>query len=361
MLEELDHSKMSSARIEVEKFNRYGDYVLWKEKLMAHLEILGLVDAINTEAVVPVKKKEGFDHVTNEAVTDAAEKTLLYKQRRARSTIILSVSDHVLHKIIKEKTAKGMSQVLDNHYMSKSLSSRIHLKQKLYGYAMSSTQLIERNVDEFLKIKADLENVDMLISDEDKAVMYLMSLPRQFDGLKDILRYSKLSLTLTDVVTAIKSKELESEFQVKSPKKSSEALFVKGKGNSKGSKYERKSQSSEAKNKYVKEKNKPKKVCWSCGEHGHFKMQRPKRGNYNGYQHGETAMVNGIDVVRVDMLYVGEALNMTDSDLETQWVIDSGCSFHMTWRKDSFIELDEYVTGTFRMANDTVSRVMGLS
>lgn len=364
MLEELDHSKMSSARIEVEKFNGYGDYVLWKEKLMAHLEILGLVDAINTEAVVPVKKKEGLDHVVNEAVTDAAEKSLLYKQRRARSTIILSVSDHVLHKIIKEKTAKGMSQVLDNHYMSKSLSSRIHLKQKLYGYAMSSTQLIERNVDEFLKIIADLENVDVLISDEDQAVMYLMSLPRQFDGLKDTLRYSKLSLTLTDVVTAIKSKELESEIQVKSPKKSLEALFVKGKGNSKGSKYEGKSQSSEAKNKYVKEKNKPKKFCWSCGEHGHFKMQRPKRGNYNGrgsYQHGETAMVNGNDVVRVDMLYVGEALNMTDSDLETQWVIDSGCSFHMTWRKDSFIELDESVTGTFRMANDTVSRMMGLS
>lgn len=62
----------------------------------------------------------------------------------------------------------------------------------------------------------------------------------------------------------------------------------------------------------------------------------------------------------MDMLYVGEALNMTDSDLETRWVIDSGCSFHMTWRRDSFIDLDESVTGTVRMANDTVSKVMGL-
>ena len=85
--------------------------VLWKE---AHLEIMGLVDAINTEAVVSVKKKEGLHHVINEAGTDATKKSLLDKQQRARSTIILSVSDHVLRMIIKEKTVKGMFQVLDN-------------------------------------------------------------------------------------------------------------------------------------------------------------------------------------------------------------------------------------------------------
>lgn len=126
--------------------------------------------------------------------------------------------------------------------------------------------------------------------------MFLMALPRQFDGLKDTLRYSKSSLTLTDVITAIKSKELESEFQEKSPKKSTKAaLFVKGRGSSKGSKNERKPQGTEAKNKYGKEKNKPKKVCWLCREQGHFKMQCPKRGTDNGrgsYQHGESAMVN---------------------------------------------------------------------
>lgn len=246
--------------------------------------------------------------------------------------------------------------------MSKSLSSRIHLKQKLYGYAMNSRQSIERNVDEFLKIIADLENVDVLISDEDQAVMLLMALPRQFDGLKDTLRYSKSALTLTDVVTAIKSKELESEFLVKSPKKNADVLHVKGKENSKWSKQEEKSQNAESKNKYGKEKTRPKKVCWLCGEQGHFKMQCPKRNNDNGrgnYQHGETAMVNRGDAVRVDMLYVGEALNMTDSNLETRWIIDSGCSFHMTWKKESFISLDESLTGTVRMANDTISQVMG--
>lgn len=122
------------------------------------------------------------------------------------------------------------------------------------------------------------------------------------------------------MVTAIKSKELEAEFQVKSPKKNAEALQVRGKGNSKWSKQEGKSQSTEAKGKGGKDKSKQKKVCWLCGEQGHFKMQCPKRGNDNSrgnYQHGETAMVNRGEAVRVDMLYVGEALNLTDSDLET--------------------------------------------
>ena len=103
------------------------------------------------------------------------------------------------------------------------------------------------------------------------------------------------------MVTAIKSKELESEFQIKSPKKCFEALFVKGKDNSKWSNHEGKSQGTETKNKFEKEKMKPKKVCWSCNEQGYFKLQCPKRRNDNvrgNYQHGETAMVNRNDAVR---------------------------------------------------------------
>ena len=53
----------------MEIFKVTGDYVLWKEKLMADLEILGLVDAINTETVVPVRKKEGLHPEIIEAAT----------------------------------------------------------------------------------------------------------------------------------------------------------------------------------------------------------------------------------------------------------------------------------------------------
>lgn len=71
-----------------------------------------------------------------------------------------------------------MYQVLDNLHMSKSFTSKIHPKHKLYGYSMSLNILIERNVDEFLKFIRDFENADVFISEEDQAIMLLIVLPR---------------------------------------------------------------------------------------------------------------------------------------------------------------------------------------
>ena len=174
---------MTSARIEVEKFDGRGDYTMWKEKLMAHLDILGLSVALKeTEAVEvqPAGSKQ-----TEEEAKESAEKmeALDEKRRKARSTIVLSVTDRVLRKIKKEQTAAAMISALDKLYMSKALPNRIYLKQKLYGFKMSENLSIEGNIDEFLQIITDLENTNVVISDEDQAILLLMSLPKPFDQL----------------------------------------------------------------------------------------------------------------------------------------------------------------------------------
>ena len=119
---------MSAARIEVEKFDGRGDYTLWKEKLMAHMEILGLTEALKEAHISDPEETDGDDK----------EKEVLMeeKRRKARSTMVLSVSDQVLRKIKKEKTAASMMVALDKLYMSKALPNRIYLKQKLYSYKM---------------------------------------------------------------------------------------------------------------------------------------------------------------------------------------------------------------------------------
>ena len=40
---------MTSGKIEVEKFDGEGDYVLWKEKLLAHLDLLGLMEGLEED------------------------------------------------------------------------------------------------------------------------------------------------------------------------------------------------------------------------------------------------------------------------------------------------------------------------
>lgn len=204
--------EMTSRRSEVEKFDGDGDYVLWKEKLLAHLELLGLLEGLEDEEVVDVEDPTAEVDTTTAEASDKREemlkraKTLKEKRGKARSTIILSLGDHVLRKVIKEPTAADMLKMLDKLFMAKSLPNRIYLKQRLYGYKMSESMTMEENVNDFFKLISDLENVKVTVPDEDQAIVLLMSLPKQFDQLKETLKYGKTTLALYEITGAIRSK-----------------------------------------------------------------------------------------------------------------------------------------------------------
>lgn len=140
---------MSSARIEVEKFDGRRDYTMWKEKLMAHLDILGLSSALK-EVDALVEKTSGLTLTEEEEKEEVLKQEALdEKRRKARSTIVLSVTDRVLRKIKKQPTDTAMISALDKLYMSKALPNRIYLKQKLYSFKMSENLSIEGNTMNF--------------------------------------------------------------------------------------------------------------------------------------------------------------------------------------------------------------------
>lgn len=355
---------MSSARIEVEKFDGRGDYTMWKEKLMAHLDILGLSVALKEEGdasakVAESKEKDEVKDKEELEKTDALEE----KRRKARSTIVLSVTDQVLRKIKKERTAASMLNALDKLYMSKALPSRIYLKQKLYSFKMSENLSIEGNIDEFLHIIADLENTSVLVSDEDQAILLLMSLPKPFDQLRDTLRYGsgRTTLSLDEVIAAIYSKELEFGSNKKSIKGQAEGLYAKDKTEARG-RGEQRAKGSKTRS---RSKSKSKRGCWICGEDGHFKNVCPNKNKANskardsGGNKGETSGGKG-HLAEANGLYVHEALSSTDIHLEDEWVMDTGCSYHMTHKRSWFCQLNEDVGGSVRMGNKTVAKVKGV-
>ena len=243
---------------------------------MAHLDILGLSVALKETEAVEVQPP-GSKQTEDEA-KESAEKAeaLDEKKRKARSTIVLSITDRVLRKIKKEQTAAAMIGALEKLYMSKALPNQIYLKQKLYGFKMSENLSIEGNIDEFLQIITDLENTNVVTSDEDQSILILMSLPNPFDQLKDTLKYGtgRSILTLDEVIAAIYSKELEFGSNKKNIKGQDEGLFSKGKGDSRG-----RSEGRERNNKSPRTRSKcrSKKGCWNCGENGHFKASCPTK------------------------------------------------------------------------------------
>lgn len=348
----------------MEKFDGKGDYMLWKEKLLAHLEMMGLLEGLEEEVT-----SEGGDSTAGEETPSAevttpaastTEKSLKEKRGKARSTIILSVGDNVLRKIIKEKSAAGMIKVLDHLFMAKSLPNRIYLKQRLYSYKMSDGMTLDENINDFLRLIADLEHVKVMVSDEDQAIILLMALPKQFDQLKDTLKYGKTSLSLDEIVGAVRSKELELGATGKLTRQSSEGLFVQDRGRS-----ERRDRASDKGKHKNRSKSKGKKTCWVCGKDGHYKKQcfiwkeRNKQQRDSSSERGESSNVTG-QITDAAALMVSESLLSLGEEFNKIWIMDTGCSFHMTPRRDWFITLDETCTGKVRMANDTYSEVRGV-
>lgn len=103
-------------------------------------------------------------------------------------------------------------------------------------------------------------------------------------------------------------------------------------------------------------------TCWICGGEGHFKRNCPKRGNQGNRENfkdkGESSAVTWVDYV--ESLMVSEANLSEGIDFKEVWILDTGCSFHMTPRKNWFVELKESSSGSVRMANESVSTVEGI-
>lgn len=74
---------------------------------------------------------------------------------------------------------------------------------------------------------------------------------------------------------------------------------------------------------------------------------------------GETSSGKG-NLAEAIGLYVPEALSSTYVHLEDEWIMDTGCSYHMTHKREYFEDLIEDAGGWVRMGNKTMSKVKGV-
>ena len=102
------------SKVDLEKLTGQNDFNMWKIKMEALLITQGLGDAID-----PVLKLEGSEASSSKTLEQAAE-----IDKKARSTIILSLGDSVIREVVKEKTVAGLWAKLENLYMTKSLARK---------------------------------------------------------------------------------------------------------------------------------------------------------------------------------------------------------------------------------------------
>ncbi|KAH9724313.1 hypothetical protein KPL70_007440 [Citrus sinensis] len=208
---------------------------------------------------------------------------------RAHSAIILSLGDGVLREVGGETTVAGLWKKLEDLYTKKSMAKRLATKKKLYTLQMEEGSSISDHIDAFNKINLDLEDINVKIDGEDKAMILLCSLPSSYEHLVDTLMYGRQSLSMVDVKETLSSKAA-----TKKEASHGEGLTVRGR---------------------------PEKR-----EGGQGKKKRSKSRPKN---------------------------------MKGNWVLDSGCSFHMCPNRNFFKNYETYDGGIVVIGNDASCRVIG--
>ncbi|KAL8529954.1 hypothetical protein ACS0TY_007139 [Phlomoides rotata] len=178
----------------MEKFTGKNDFGLWKVKMKALMVHLGLGSALESN--------EG-----QESSTTVAKKIEILE--KAHSAIILCLGDKPLREVSKGKTAIDVWRKLESLYQSKSVSNKLYVKQKLLDFRMLDGKDLNEQLDTFNRYIDDLEDLDVKMEDDDKALMLLNALPRSLDNFKDsVLFGNQDGVSYESVLAAVKTKIL---------------------------------------------------------------------------------------------------------------------------------------------------------
>ncbi|GJY48019.1 retrovirus-related pol polyprotein from transposon TNT 1-94 [Tanacetum coccineum] len=240
-------------------------------------------------------------------------------------------------------TTAGVCSKLETLYMTKSLANKLYLKKKLYTFYMPAGQKISEHIDEFNKIILDLANIHVKFKDEDLALLLLTSLPASYEHFVDTLLYGWEKLTLEDVMATINSKEIKERYKAKGD--DGEGLYVRGRTDRRDSRQSRgKSRSRRLK-------------CYICQSEDHLKRNYSKnnRKKSTGYvKKDEQPISSGstYDDSKVMMVMSAQAL--------LDWIMDSGCSYHMTPRLDILFDFLECDGGSVQLGDNKECKIRGI-
>ncbi|KAL8519651.1 hypothetical protein ACS0TY_010548 [Phlomoides rotata] len=200
---------------------------------------------------------------------------------KAHSAIILCLGDKPLREVSKEKTAIDVWKKLESLYQTKLVSNKLYVKQKLLDFRMSEDKGLSEQLDTFNMYVDDLEDLDVKLEDDEKALMLLNALPRSLENFKDVVLFgSRMRSAMDNVLAAVKTKILRVQGRdTKADKKAhdpAESLNVKFKKGGKKSLKGIGGQLDKGKNKSKESRFVEKRKCYGCNKVGHLKKDCPK-------------------------------------------------------------------------------------
>ena len=179
-------TKMSVMKFDVEKFDGRINFGLWKVQVKDLLIKSRLHKALKSKPTTASGEDFARYEVPKSSVSDEDWEELNLK---ATSTITLCLVKNILANVFGILTPKGLWEKLEQMYHAKSLSNRLYLKEQFHTLRMEKGKRISDHLSILNDIILDLEAIRVMISNEDKALLPIWSLPTSYEHMKLILMY----------------------------------------------------------------------------------------------------------------------------------------------------------------------------
>ncbi|KAG8499392.1 hypothetical protein CXB51_005981 [Gossypium anomalum] len=272
----------------------------------------------------------GIDKMPS-TLTDEEKKR---KDRKALTQLHLHLSNEILQDVMKEKTAAALWKRLE--------------------------QIL------FKEILLNLEAIEVQYDKEDLGLILLCSLPPSYSTLRDTILYSRESLTVDEVYDSLTSYDKMKHLVVK-PDSQGEGLIVRERQdrNADDNRGRTQERNPRGKSKGRSKSSNRGKTCNFCKKKGHIKSEcyklqnkiKRKAANQKGKQPENFGEADVVEDYSDGELLVA---SVNDFKVSEEWILDSGCTFHMSPNRDWFTTYETVSEGVVLMGNNASCKIAGI-
>jgi len=117
--ERVEMAMLGGTKFEVVKFDGHGNFGLWQTRVKDLLVQQGLLKTLKSQKAAKMEDEDWVD-----------------LQERAVGTIRLCLEYEIIYHVISLSSPDEIWKKLESQFMSKTLTNKLYLKQKLYGLKM---------------------------------------------------------------------------------------------------------------------------------------------------------------------------------------------------------------------------------